>query len=61
MTNTRVILVRHGETTANHEQRWYGAMDAPLTDRGRLQVQATGRSAQGGGVYLKEQMFFFSP
>ena len=42
MTNTRVILVRHGETTANHEQRWYGAMDAPLTDRGRLQVQATG-------------------
>ena len=42
MTNTHVILVRHGETTANHEQRWYGAMDAPLTERGRLQVQATG-------------------
>lgn len=39
---TRVILVRHGETTANHEQRWYGALDAPLTERGRLQVQATG-------------------
>ena len=42
MTTTHVILVRHGETTANHEQRWYGAMDAPLTERGRLQVQATG-------------------
>lgn len=41
-TETRVILVRHGETTANHEQRWYGALDAPLTERGRLQVQATG-------------------
>ena len=42
MTNTHVILVRHGETTANHEQRWYGAMDAPLTERGWLQVKATG-------------------
>ncbi|MCB0039247.1 MAG: histidine phosphatase family protein [Caldilinea sp.] len=42
MTNTHVILVRHGETTANHEQRWYGALDAPLTERGQHQVQATG-------------------
>lgn len=42
MTKTHVILVRHGETTANHEQRWYGALDAPLTRRGKQQVKATG-------------------
>jgi len=42
MTKTHVILVRHGETTANYEQRWYGALDAPLTERGRQQVMATG-------------------
>ena len=38
---TRVILVRHGETEANLLQMWHGSMDAPLTERGKLQVQAT--------------------
>lgn len=42
MTTTQVLLVRHGETTANHEKRWHGALDAPLTARGELQVRATG-------------------
>jgi broad specificity phosphatase PhoE len=42
MIKTHLVLVRHGETIANHEQRWYGALDAPLTERGKLQVQATG-------------------
>jgi broad specificity phosphatase PhoE len=40
--HTRLILVRHGETTANTDQRWYGALDAPLTSRGMGQVAATG-------------------
>lgn len=43
MTTTRLILVRHAETTANQEQRWYGALDAPLTPRGERQVEATAR------------------
>jgi broad specificity phosphatase PhoE len=38
---TRVILVRHGETEANLLQIWHGSLDAPLTERGRLQVEAT--------------------
>jgi 2,3-bisphosphoglycerate-dependent phosphoglycerate mutase len=38
---THLILVRHGETEANVRQVWHGALDAPLTDRGRLQVEAT--------------------
>ena len=40
---TRVILVRHGETEANKLQMWHGSLDAPLTARGQVQVQATGR------------------
>ena len=38
---TIVVLVRHGETEGNVQQLWHGAMDAPLTRRGRLQVTAT--------------------
>lgn len=38
---TRLILVRHGETEANVNQLWHGALDAPLTPRGEQQVAAT--------------------
>ncbi len=38
---TQLILVRHGETEANVSQVWHGALDAPLTERGRRQVSAT--------------------
>lgn len=38
---TRLILVRHGETEANVNQVWHGALDAPLTLRGEQQVAAT--------------------
>ncbi len=40
---TRLILVRHGETEANVRKVWHGHLDAPLTPRGRLQVEATAR------------------
>ena len=42
-SKTRLILVRHGETEANIQQVWFGSLDAPLTARGRLQIQATGQ------------------
>lgn len=38
---TTLILVRHAETEANLNQVWHGALDAPLTPRGREQVAAT--------------------
>lgn len=41
--DTRIILVRHGETEANRQQMWHGSLDAPLTERGQVQVAATGR------------------
>jgi broad specificity phosphatase PhoE len=44
-----LILVRHGESTGNAEGRLLGRIDAPLTDRGRVQAQALGPSVAGAG------------
>jgi probable phosphoglycerate mutase len=37
-----MMLVRHGETVANLEQRYHGRRDSPLTERGIAQAQAIG-------------------
>jgi probable phosphoglycerate mutase len=37
-----LILVRHGESTGNAEGLLLGRMDAPLTERGRIQARALG-------------------
>lgn len=41
MGPTRVYLVRHGETTWNIERRYQGALDSPLSARGREQSRRT--------------------
>ena len=61
MTTTRVVLVRHGETTANHEQRWYGALDAPLTARGERQVRATGERFRTTQTSAPVDLLYVSP
>lgn len=38
-----LYLVRHGETVWNAARRYQGAMDSPLTARGRRQAEAIGR------------------
>lgn len=43
---TRLLLVRHGESTWNADGRWQGQADPPLTDRGREQA-ATAAAAIG--------------
>jgi broad specificity phosphatase PhoE/ribonuclease HI len=40
-TATRLILVRHGETTYTEQRRYSGRGDVPLSERGRAQVSAT--------------------
>lgn len=41
---TRLLLVRHGQSTWNAEKRWQGQADPPLSDHGRRQaVQAAAR------------------
>lgn len=36
---TRLILVRHGETTGQSSIRYYGVTDVPLSDLGREQIR----------------------
>jgi probable phosphoglycerate mutase len=36
---TVLILVRHGETSANIDQVWHGSIDTPLTPRGQRQAE----------------------
>jgi probable phosphoglycerate mutase len=43
MNDTRLIVIRHAETTWNRERRMQGITDTPLSDVGRLQAQALGR------------------
>jgi broad specificity phosphatase PhoE len=39
MSNVRFLLVRHGETAWNQENRWQGQADVPLSDAGRVQAR----------------------
>jgi len=39
MTETRIIVVRHGETIWNIEGIWMGHMDSPLTPKGVVQAE----------------------
>jgi len=47
MTETRLIVIRHAETTWNREKRMQGVTDTPLSDVGRVQAQALGRRLAG--------------
>ena len=58
---TTVILVRHGETEANVQQIWHGALDAPLTARGQRQVEATGHGVAELSRRFPIDRFFVSP
>jgi len=40
VTALRLLAIRHGETAWSREQRFAGARDVPLTDRGRRQSEA---------------------
>lgn len=59
--STRLILVRHAETQANLEQLWQGDLDAPLTQRGLLQVEATARRLAEMHRQEPFDLFYVSP
>ncbi len=49
-----MILIRHGQSTANASSVWQGQLDFPLSEQGRLQAAHTGRALRGtkiSGVY----------
>lgn len=39
----RVLLIRHGESVWNRENRWQGHADIPLSETGRIQAQQLAR------------------
>lgn len=45
----RVVLLRHGESTWNKENRFTGWTDVDLSDRGRQEAAEAGRLLQEGG------------
>ncbi len=49
-----VLLVRHGQSTANATGVWQGQLDFPLSELGRRQAEEAGRALKGvklSGVY----------
>jgi len=49
-TATRLLLIRHGETTFTAEKRYSGRGDVPLTPAGRAQAEAVARRAAAMGA-----------
>lgn len=47
---TRVLLVRHGQSTWNAEGRWQGSADPPLSVLGEHQARAAGEAVEQLGV-----------
>jgi probable phosphoglycerate mutase len=47
MSETTLIVIRHGETAWNREKRMQGITDTPLSEVGRAQAQALGRRLAG--------------
>lgn len=47
MSETKLIVVRHGETPWNREKRMQGTTDTPLSDVGQAQARALGRRLAG--------------
>ena len=52
---SRLVLLRHGESTANAEDRFAGWLDVPLTPRGL--VRALGGVTNGGGLWRLAGVF----
>ncbi|MBM3132736.1 MAG: histidine phosphatase family protein [Chloroflexi bacterium] len=49
-STTRIILVRHGQTAWNREERFRGRADLPLDETGLKQAEATARRLAGCGA-----------
>jgi broad specificity phosphatase PhoE len=47
---TRILLLRHGQSTWNADGRWQGRADPPLSDLGRRQAEVAADELAGHGV-----------
>ena len=46
----KVVLLRHGESTWNRENRFTGWTDVDLSEQGRAEAQAAGKALRGAGL-----------
>ncbi len=46
-----IILIRHGQSTANATGVWQGQLDYPLSEEGRRQAAAAGRALRGANIH----------
>lgn len=53
---TRVLLVRHGQSTWNALGRWQGQADAPLSDLGERQAAAAARAAPAAAALFASDL-----
>lgn len=51
MTQSTLILLRHGESLWNHENRFTGWSDVPLTERGLREADSAGELLMGAGIF----------
>lgn len=49
MSSLRLLLVRHGETIWNQENRWQGQADVPLSDSGHIQARRLAQRLRAEG------------
>jgi probable phosphoglycerate mutase len=49
MSSVRLLLVRHGETVWNQENRWQGQADTPLSETGREQARRLAQRLRAEG------------
>jgi 2,3-bisphosphoglycerate-dependent phosphoglycerate mutase len=56
LTMQKLVLLRHGESVWNRENRFTGWTDVDLSDRGRQEAQEAGRLLKEGG-YLFDLAF----
>lgn len=47
---TRILLVRHGQSTWNADGRWQGRADPPLSDLGRRQAEVAAETIADHGI-----------
>ena len=49
----KVVLLRHGESDWNRENRFTGWTDVDLSDKGRAEAKAAGQLLKDGGLHLR--------
>lgn len=50
----KLVLLRHGQSTWNLENRFTGWIDVPLTEMGQLEAEEAGKKIHLAGIHLDE-------